>query len=394
MRVRRFPTTAWFKNKLLVRSGRRLKRELFQAKTRMEVPRMPIDRTTEKVGRYSLANDLTALRNRGFNAHHFIDMVLCRGDPQPLTSQQKLAFLTFGSPALSLILYQLHTCVLPARHHKKLREFLLTEEFVLHDSTLEPSCKPLAVCEWHWSWCKLIGWYRGGRLISHPMNVVVRTTIYNLSQQLLFADFYHCLLYASLRKDRLTTLVSYPLRAAASVIYLSWYLYPRRDQPQRQICEHYPLPQPGPLRNFSAPSQIWLWWLRCSFVPTKGKLSKKHYSVAFGGQKSVSVAWIAWGRETKTSTASGLPTVHNAILLSPSRPYARRYASVSMWIRMLIGVVPLVPKRLWARANSIIGEYWSTHHAWGQWSPAFINMQINGVRILIWKKGPAGFFNM
>lgn len=89
------------------------------------------DRTMEKMNRNWLVDSMTALRNQGFNAKHFVDMVLRKGDPRPLTGQQKLTFLTFGSPALRYLLHQLHTYVLPAQHGEKPRKLLLTEDIPL-----------------------------------------------------------------------------------------------------------------------------------------------------------------------------------------------------------------------------------------------------------------------
>lgn len=89
------------------------------------------DRTMQKLNMDSLVHNMTALRSRGFHANDFVKMVLWKGDPTPLTGQQTLKFLTFGSPALRFILHQIHTYVLPADPNDKPRKLLITEDIPL-----------------------------------------------------------------------------------------------------------------------------------------------------------------------------------------------------------------------------------------------------------------------
>lgn len=89
------------------------------------------DQTMGRMDKSSLVGDMTSLRSRGFNANHFIDMVLRKGDTSPPTGIDKLKFLAFGSPALRFILYQLHIYVLPPSASEKPRKLLLTEDIPL-----------------------------------------------------------------------------------------------------------------------------------------------------------------------------------------------------------------------------------------------------------------------
>ncbi|MCJ1426022.1 hypothetical protein MMC29_003924 [Sticta canariensis] len=84
-----------------------------------------------KLHRSTLVKDMANLRSQGFNANHFIDMVLWKRDPSPTTGLEKVRFLTFGSPALRFILYQVHTYVLPQISTQKPNKLLLTEDIPL-----------------------------------------------------------------------------------------------------------------------------------------------------------------------------------------------------------------------------------------------------------------------
>lgn len=61
---------------------------------------------------------MAALRTKGFNAHHFVDLVKRKGDAETDTGREKLQFLTFGSPVLRYILHQVRKYAL-AKHAKQ-----------------------------------------------------------------------------------------------------------------------------------------------------------------------------------------------------------------------------------------------------------------------------------
>ena len=86
------------------------------------------DRTMGRIVRSSLVEDMSNLRNWGFNANHFMDMVLRKGNANPFTGLDRLNFLAFGSPALGFILYQLHTYDLPPLANERPKKLLLTED--------------------------------------------------------------------------------------------------------------------------------------------------------------------------------------------------------------------------------------------------------------------------
>lgn len=66
-----------------------------------------------------------------FDAHHFIQFVKRRGDPDTYTGSEKLRFISYGSPILRYILYQIHTYILPHNIMEKSRRLLITEELLL-----------------------------------------------------------------------------------------------------------------------------------------------------------------------------------------------------------------------------------------------------------------------
>ena len=68
------------------------------------------DSTMRRIGRDSLVKNMSGLRLRGFNAHHFVEMVTRKGDPVRSTALDKLRLLTFGSPALRFVLHHINTC--------------------------------------------------------------------------------------------------------------------------------------------------------------------------------------------------------------------------------------------------------------------------------------------
>lgn len=74
---------------------------------------------------------MTNLRYRGFNVNHFVDVVRRKGDLQLTTEIEKLKFLTFSSPALRFIYYQLHTSVLPPSTEETPQKLFLTEDVPL-----------------------------------------------------------------------------------------------------------------------------------------------------------------------------------------------------------------------------------------------------------------------
>lgn len=55
-----------------------------------------IDRTLKKVGKTSLVTDMSVLRTKRFNAHHFIEMVKRAGDSTINTGREKVKFLAYG----------------------------------------------------------------------------------------------------------------------------------------------------------------------------------------------------------------------------------------------------------------------------------------------------------
>jgi Helicase conserved C-terminal domain len=98
------------------------------------------DRTMRKLGKRALVEDMNVLRSKGFNAHHFIELVQRLGDTDPNTGLEKLRFLAFGSPKLRYILFQIKTYVLPHTIHEKPKKLLLTEEVPLSATFWESVC--------------------------------------------------------------------------------------------------------------------------------------------------------------------------------------------------------------------------------------------------------------
>lgn len=83
------------------------------------------------INKNSLVSYMTSLRHKGFKAHHFTEMVLRQSEESPRSALEKLKFLSFGSPALHFILFQIHTYVLPSTTSEKPQKLLLTEEYPL-----------------------------------------------------------------------------------------------------------------------------------------------------------------------------------------------------------------------------------------------------------------------
>lgn len=98
------------------------------------------DQTLTSVNKSSLVQDMMALRNKGFNAHHFISMVKRRGDPVTDTVRDKARFMCYGSPALRFVYSQLHTYVLPSSSSQKPRKLLLCEDVPLTAQFWEIAC--------------------------------------------------------------------------------------------------------------------------------------------------------------------------------------------------------------------------------------------------------------
>lgn len=79
------------------------------------------DRTFEKVGKTSLVANMSMLRLKSFNGHHFIEMVKRVGDSTTNTDREKVKFLAYGSSVLRYIYHQIATYVLrPSESPNKL----------------------------------------------------------------------------------------------------------------------------------------------------------------------------------------------------------------------------------------------------------------------------------
>ena len=90
-----------------------------------------LDRMLRKIGHNTLVNDINRFRAKGVTAHHIINLVKREGDSDVTTGSEKLKFLTYGSPTMKSILYQIHTYVLPHIVTEKPRKLLITEDVAL-----------------------------------------------------------------------------------------------------------------------------------------------------------------------------------------------------------------------------------------------------------------------
>jgi hypothetical protein len=96
--------------------------------------------TLRACGRTGLVGDMSVLREKGFTAHNLVPMVKRPGDPETQTGVEYLRFLTFGSPKLRFILYQIHTYVLPASSSGQYQKLMLTEAVPLSAHFWELVC--------------------------------------------------------------------------------------------------------------------------------------------------------------------------------------------------------------------------------------------------------------
>ena len=80
-----------------------------------------------KIGHNTLVNDINRFRAKGVAANHIINPVKREGDSDVITGSEKLKFLTYCSPTMKYILYQIHTYVLPHIVTDKPRKLLTSE---------------------------------------------------------------------------------------------------------------------------------------------------------------------------------------------------------------------------------------------------------------------------
>jgi hypothetical protein len=98
------------------------------------------ERTMRHAGRTGLVEDMSLLRDKGFNAFNIIPLVKRDGDGDITTGLECLRFLTYGSPKLRYILYKIHSYVLQNTTAGKYRKFLLTEDIPLSAHFWEMVC--------------------------------------------------------------------------------------------------------------------------------------------------------------------------------------------------------------------------------------------------------------
>ncbi|OBT75776.1 hypothetical protein VF21_05558 [Pseudogymnoascus sp. 05NY08] len=85
-----------------------------------------------KAGLTGRVTDMRGLRERGFNAFDFADLIRRDGDSEYLaTGQEYLEFLTYGSPKAKYILREINTYVLPKTPEGKGEKLLLVEDVPL-----------------------------------------------------------------------------------------------------------------------------------------------------------------------------------------------------------------------------------------------------------------------
>lgn len=94
----------------------------------------------QKIDQSTLVEEVNLFRAKGITAHHLISLVNRQGDMKKTSGLERLQFLTYDSPKMRYILYQIHTYVLPHSSNIRPRKLLTIEDIPLNAYFWESVC--------------------------------------------------------------------------------------------------------------------------------------------------------------------------------------------------------------------------------------------------------------